>query len=126
MDIVTLVSFLFAAILLTLAPGPDILFLLAVINADGTTEMPKLPPFALYRRGLLMNILNPKVLLFFLAFLPQFVDYQKGNVSLQIATLGATFAIQAFCIFSLVACGAASLRRWLPQHPTVVASLGKV
>lgn len=192
MDIVTLVSFLFAAILLTLAPGPDILFLLAVsiangtksgvslagglssgvlfhttlviigvaallqsspvartvmryvgacyllylaygafkseavINADGTTEMPKLPPFALYRRGLLMNILNPKVLLFFLAFLPQFVDYQKGNVSLQIATLGATFAIQAFCIFSLVACGAASLRRWLPQHPKIIASMGKV
>lgn len=192
MDLVTLISFLLAAVLLTLAPGPDILFLLAVsiangsksgialagglssgvlfhttlviigvaallqssptamtamryigacyllylaygafkseavIKADGTTEMPKQAPFALFRRGLLMNILNPKVLLFFLAFLPQFVNYQKGNVSLQIATLGTTFAIQAFCIFSLVATGAALLRRWLPQHPKVVASLGKI
>lgn len=66
---------------------------------------------ALYRRGFIMNALNPKVLLFFLALLPQFVDPTAALApSAQLAVLGATFSVQAFCCFSLVAFCAGKIR----------------
>lgn len=57
---------------------------------------------ALYRRGIFMNLLNPKVALFFLAFFPQFVSPEAGPVSLQMVILGAVFIVQALLVFSVV------------------------
>ena len=176
MEVSTFAYFLTASILLTLAPGPDILYLLTKSLADGAKSgivlaaglvsgivfhtflvmigvaalvqssdlaftalkifgaaylfflafksftaaragkkisMQKsdarISYVKLYRRGVLMNVLNPKVLLFFLAFLPQFVNFSTSP-SLQIIFLGVTFALQAFIIFSAVAICAGRVR----------------
>lgn len=55
--------------------------------------------WALYRRGVIMNITNPKVTLFFLAFLPQFAKPELGNVPLQIVTLGLLFQLATLAVF---------------------------
>ena len=69
---------------------------------------------ALYRRGILMNVLNPKVLLFFLALLPQFIQPQAAlDPKLQIALYGVTFAVQAFIIFSAIAVFAGKVRGFI-------------
>lgn len=73
----------------------------------------------LYRKGILMNILNPKVILFFLAFFPQFIDREIGNPIPQMLFLGLIFMIQAFLIFSLVAILADRLARGLMQEPKI-------
>jgi threonine/homoserine/homoserine lactone efflux protein len=65
----------------------------------------------LYRRGILMNVLNPKVSLFFIAFLPSFVKDGAGPVPLQMFLLGGLFLLQALVIFHLVALFADRLGR---------------
>lgn len=55
------------------------------------------------RRGMVMNLTNPKVLIFFLALLPQFADPARGAVSMQIVWLGLTFMVATFLVFGAVA-----------------------
>ncbi len=59
-------------------------------------------PGRLYRTGILMNLLNPKVILFFLAFLPQFFRTEADATPRNIFVLGVLFAAQALLIFSAV------------------------
>jgi threonine/homoserine/homoserine lactone efflux protein len=56
----------------------------------------------LFKQGFIMNVINPKVTLFFLAFFPGFIDESLGNVTQQIYLLGFLFMLQAFLIFSFV------------------------
>ena len=82
---------------------------------------------SLYRRGLIMNALNPKVLLFFLALLPQFVDTSAPwPPSSQLAMLGATFSVQAFCCFSLVAFCAGKIRDRILSIPDFSLIMSRV
>jgi len=56
----------------------------------------------LYRRGIIMNITNPKVSIFFLAFLPQFVNPDKGAVVIQFMILGGLFIIATIIVFGSI------------------------
>jgi threonine/homoserine/homoserine lactone efflux protein len=57
----------------------------------------------LYRRGIVMNLTNPKVLIFFLAFLPQFVSPASDKIANQIMILGIIFILVALLVFGTVA-----------------------
>jgi len=67
----------------------------------------------LYRRGIIMNITNPKVSIFFLAFLPQFADPQRGQISLQMIALGGIFILSTILVFGAVALIGGTLGEWL-------------
>ena len=65
-----------------------------------------------YFQGLLVNLLNPKVILFFLAFLPQFVDPAKGNVGLQLLLLGILLVVVTLPIDISVGLAGGQLGIW--------------
>lgn len=196
MDLANYLSFLGAAILLTLAPGPDNMYILTkslsagprqgVTLAMGLATGPlwhtllvmagvaafiqsspasfmvlkycgaayllylsygafrskgasikagdvvdKSESFALYKRGFkrgfLMNASNPKVLLFFLAILPQFVQPNGFlSPSLQIGLLGLTFSIQAAILFSIAAICAGQLKDTFIRHESFPLIMSRV
>ena len=71
-----------------------------------TSKNSKASLFQLYRRGIIMNVTNPKVSIFFLSFFPQFSDPSRGSLMLQIVILGFVFVFSSllvFCIISLIA-----------------------
>ena len=91
--------------------------------ADGKASGLNLPK--LYRRGIIMNITNPKVSIFFLAFLPQFADPSRGPVSIQMLMLGAVFIVATFLVFGLVALLAGSIGQFLNRSPRAQTWLNK-
>nr|WP_298001962.1 LysE family translocator [uncultured Flavobacterium sp.] len=176
----TVISFFFASLALTIAPGPDVIYVLSTSIAKGknygiaaaiglssgllfhTTllafgisaiiiKSPMLfkgikifgalyllwlaysvlkseasfqlksqkitidKPWKNIFKGLLMNILNPKVMLFFLALFPTFINSHAGNIKLQVYTLGTISFVQAFTVFCLYAVLAASLTKFLRE-----------
>ncbi len=67
----------------------------------------------LFKQGFIMNVLNPKVAIFFLAFFPGFINISRGQITQQIYILGFLFIVQAFLIFSIVSITAASLTTFM-------------
>ena len=70
---------------------------------------PKVPALKLYLRGVIMNITNPKVAIFFLAFLPQFADPARGSVTVQIFMFGMIFMMATIVVFGGIALFAGAL-----------------
>jgi threonine/homoserine/homoserine lactone efflux protein len=72
--------------------------------------------FQIFRQGVIVNVLNPKTALFFFAFLPQFVDADRGLVSTQILLLGAIFTAMAIFTDGIYALLSGHLGQWLKQN----------
>lgn len=77
------------------------------------------PAGALFKRGFIMNVLNPKVAMFFLAFLPQFVSPASGPLPLQMLLLGFIFMAQSVVIFTLIGYFAGGIGRFILARPKV-------
>lgn len=82
---------------------------------------------ALFRRGLLMNLSNPKAVLFLLSFLPPAVNTSLSiSPSLQIALLGTMFLLSTWVVFGSIAFLAGSLKPFLVNHPKVEVNLQRL
>lgn len=75
--------------------------------------VPLLSPAQAWARGLLMNVSNPKVLVFFLALLPSFVQPQQGSAFTQTLCLGVLFILASWLCFSALALLAGRVGQWL-------------
>jgi threonine/homoserine/homoserine lactone efflux protein len=95
-------------------------------NSGSDAEKVKLSVRELYLRGVIMNVSNPKVAIFFLAFLPQFAEPAHGSVPVQIIVLGALFMASAFVVFAAIAWGAGSLGAWFQRSERAPIILNRI
>ena len=95
------------------------------VNAKaGIGEKQHLRPMTtgkIFRQSIVVELTNPKTALFFLAFLPQFVEVNANSVALQLVVLGCLYGIIAFSCDMLVVLLSTQLGKWLMQHPVFVA-----
>ncbi len=90
-----------------LRPGPP-------LSAAPSSPAPLVRTFT---EGVLVNVLNPKVALFFLSFLPQFLDPARGDTTLQVLVLGLVFFVIALAVDLVGALAGSSLNATLTRRP---------
>ena len=76
------------------------------------------------RTGFIVGVTNPKTLVFFVAFLPQFVEADSGHVGLQMTVLGVAFGVMAICSDTMWALLASKARDWFARKPARLDKLG--
>ncbi|MET0726228.1 MAG: LysE family translocator [Leifsonia sp.] len=81
------------------------------------------PAWRLLAEGFVVGVTNPKTIAFFVAVLPQFVDYQEGMVALQMAELGLVFVVLALLCDSVWALAAGTARDWFARSPKRISTL---
>lgn len=96
---------------------------MALITLDHGSEEPL---GAHVRRGFIANVINPKVALFFIAFLPQFVDQSRGAVWSQMLLLGTVFAALTVAIFGSLGWFAGNIGARLRQQPQLAVWLDRL
>lgn len=98
----------------------------SLVREGGTMAVPEAGPagrvtaFRIVRKGFLVNILNPKLSLFFFAFLPQFVPAAAPGATARMLLLGGVFMGLTFLIFALYGLAAAGLRRRVLAQPRIM------
>ena len=80
----------------------------------------------IFWQGVLSNVLNPKIAIFFLAFLPQFIDKGSSHVTLQMVILGLTFAFFGLCFLLVVGFSSGTIGSWLTHRPHYAQSLQRL
>ncbi|MBW8746156.1 MAG: LysE family translocator [Acidobacteria bacterium] len=78
---------------------------------------PKKSLWLVFRQCVIGNMLNPKVTLFFLVFLPQFVQKNGPSPAIQMMILGGIFMMMAFLVFSTIGIFAGTVGAWLKRNP---------
>jgi len=78
---------------------------------------------SLFKQGFIMNVVNPKVSIFFLAFFPGFLYSDTQNTVMQFYVLGALFMIQALLIFSIVSISSGYFSNYIQNHPKMNANI---
>lgn len=89
------------------------------LRVDKTQKMPP-SAFGIIRTGVLINVLNPKLSIFFMAFLPQFVDVANGGATMQMLLLGGTFMAMTFAVFVVYGLCAAALGAQVLASETIM------
>lgn len=74
----------------------------------------------MFFQGALSNISNPKIVIFYLAYLPQFIPLNAHHPTLLLLVLGTLFAILTFLVKGPIGCVAGLLSRWLRSHPAAI------
>jgi threonine/homoserine/homoserine lactone efflux protein len=98
-------------------------------RSGGGFDLPnvkRLSGAVVFRQAFLTEILNPKTALFFLSFLPQFIDPARGSVSLQLLVLGAIFVVMSMAYTSLLAWAAGSFAGFLKRNEAIARWQNKV
>lgn len=85
-----------------------------IVSSHSTVETA-----TILRQSVISSVLNPKTALFFLSFLPQFVDVDAGNVQMQMLVLGAVFTLLGMLIYFLLAYFSGVLERWIQGRQAV-------
>lgn len=83
-------------------------------------------PRKLFLKGIVANAINPKVILFFLSFLPQFVIPGHGSVAAQMAWLGIIFTLQAGVIFGLLGYFSGTVGQWINTRPRLGTAMDRL
>ncbi len=87
---------------------------------------PALGARQLYARGIVMNVTNPKVTIFFLAFLPQFTDPARGSPTLQVLLLGAVFMLSTLLVFGSIAWAAGFIGERLRRSARAQLAMNRI
>jgi threonine/homoserine/homoserine lactone efflux protein len=135
-----LAGFALVSLALILIPGPNVLFvvsrsLMLGRGAQAIRHRHSLPAAlkataqpknvtVIVRDGIVVGVSNPKVIVFFVAVLPQFVDRPAGHVALQMLLLGAVWSAIALICDSSWALAAGSARAWLARSPRRLSAVG--
>lgn len=82
----------------------------ATVSRGAHTDLPRQK---LYLREVIMKLTNPKVAIFFLAFLPQFADPERGFMALQLVLFGAKFNVATLVVFGSIAWASGFISAWL-------------
>jgi len=87
----------------------------APVSSATMGARPAASPFHMFTRGIVMNLTNPKVVFFFLALLPQFVQAESGSVTLQLCALGLIFILATLVAFGTITYFSAAFSAGLRQ-----------
>ena len=99
----------------------------ALVDRGGFAFSRDEPPTGLrkvFTQAVASNVLNPKIAVFFLAYLPQFADPARGGPAFQLLALGLSFALLTLAIFSTIALFSGTLGTWLRTRPKLAGGLG--